>query len=238
MTISLSREEFLQLGVTLGGNWSNIQVERMSSRTRKEKFLDFFYASPKTIKQIFRDIQHQDLGENRIEKPDPCDFLGAFYFLKKYPTKQSQAGFLACSARVALPKAWQYVRAIQALKEKTIKWIFDEDAPINNLDEFFMLTVDGVHCRIHEPRFLPSSGWYSPKFNHAGLSYEIAVSVYHEKICWINGPFPAGQNDMKIFKQGGGPNEKARKNFIENPVGMYCAVYSTVCTVGTRGENM
>lgn len=148
----------------------------MSSRTRKEKFLDFFYASPKTIKQIFRDIQHQDLGENRIEKPDPCDFLGAFYFLKKYPTKQSQAGFLACSARVALPKAaWQYVRAIQALKEKTIKWIFDEDAPINNLDEFFMLTVDGVHCRIHEPRFLPSSGWYSPKFNHAGLSY-----VYQE----------------------------------------------------------
>lgn len=34
---------------------------------------------------------------------------------------------------------------------------------------------------------MPSSGWFSPKFNKAGLVYEIGVAVYHDKICWVNG---------------------------------------------------
>ena len=51
---------------------------------------------------------------------------------------------------------------------------------------------------------MPSSGWYSCKYNKAGLVYELGVSIYHEKICWVNGPFPAGQNDMRIFKKDGG----------------------------------
>lgn len=83
-----------------------------------------------------------------------------------------------------------------------IRWILDEPMCNNNPDEFFFISVDGVHCRITEPRFLPSSGWYSHKHNKAGLAYEVAVAVYHDKICWINGPFPAGQNDLKIFRNG------------------------------------
>jgi len=70
--------------------------------------------------------------------------------------------------------------------------------------EYFILSVDGVHCRIHEPRTTPSSGWYSKKFNKAGLTYELGVAIYHSKIVWINGPFPAGQNDMKVFRKPDG----------------------------------
>jgi hypothetical protein len=51
---------------------------------------------------------------------------------------------------------------------------------------------------------MPSSGWYSCKLRKAGLTYEIGVSIYHDKICWINGPFPAGQNDMRVFRKNGG----------------------------------
>jgi hypothetical protein len=75
-----------------------------------------------------------------------------------------------------LPKAWKYASSIQALKEKKIRWIFEEQKYID-FDEFFFLSIDGVHCRIFEPRFLPSSGWYSSKFNKAGLTYEVGVSV-------------------------------------------------------------
>lgn len=61
------------------------------------------------------------------------------------------------------------------------------------------ISVDGIHCRIWEPRTLPSSGWYSKKFNGAGLSYEVGVAIWHNQIVWINGPFPCGQNDGMIF---------------------------------------
>jgi len=56
-----------------------------------------------------------------------------------------------------------------------------------------------VHCRIYEPRTNPSAGWYSKKFSKAGLSYEIAIDIYTSQIIWINGPFPAGHNDILIF---------------------------------------
>lgn len=182
----------------------------MNTKAKLVHFTDRFYASPKTLKQIFRDIQHPDLNEHRIPEPDLQQFLSTFYFLKKYPTKESQAGFAALSGKHSLLIAWKYVKAIQALKEKKIKWIFDEMP--GEVDEFFFLSVDGVHCHIFEPRFMPSSSWYSHKFNKAGLSYEIAVSIYHDKICWVNGPFPAGQNDLKIFSKPNGLLSKIPEN--------------------------
>jgi hypothetical protein len=51
---------------------------------------------------------------------------------------------------------------------------------------------------------MSSAGWYSAKNNKAGLAYEIAVAIYHDKICWINGPFPAGKNDLRFFRKEGG----------------------------------
>jgi hypothetical protein len=71
-------------------------------------------------------------------------------------------------------------------------------------DEFFMLSVDGVHCRVQEPSTMPSAGWYSSKFNKAGLAYKIGVSIYHDKIVWVDGPFPEGQNDLRIFRKENG----------------------------------
>jgi hypothetical protein len=202
MLIEFSKKDFLKLGIALGGNWSDEQVKRMGLTCKLGHFTDRFYADPKTMKEIFRDIQHPDLGEHCIKKPDPIDFLGAFHFLKKYPTKRTQAGFVACSDKFGLVKAWRYVRAIQALKEKKIN--FCDEGPNEELGEYFFLSVDGVHCRVYEPRFMPSSGWYSPKYNKAGLAYEIGVSIYHEKVCWVNGPFPAGQNDLRIFRKPNG----------------------------------
>lgn len=67
-----------------------------------------------------------------------------------------------------------------------------------------MATVDGVHCRVWEPRKTPSSKWYSKKFNKAALTYEIGVAIHHNKIVWINGPFPAGENDKMVFDKPNG----------------------------------
>ena len=50
-----------------------------------------------------------------------------------------------------------------------------------------------------EPRHDPSSKWFSKKFNKAGLTYEVAIAIFHNQVVWINGPFPAGHNDWKVF---------------------------------------
>ena len=94
---------------------------------------------------MFCDIQHPDLGEHQIEKPDAVDFMAAFHFPKKYPTKDAQGGFCGFSGKRGLEKAWKHVRTFQALKEKKVRWIFDE-MPHSELDECFFLSVDGVHC--------------------------------------------------------------------------------------------
>jgi hypothetical protein len=81
-----------------------------------------------------------------------------------------------------------------------IKWLFDNEG----IDETFILSVDGVHCKIMEPRTDPGAKWYSVKSNGAGLAYELAIAINHNQLCWINGPFPAGTNDMSIFKKADG----------------------------------
>ena len=80
-----------------------------------------------------------------------------------------------------------------------IKWEFDE-----NTEEIYIATVDGTHCRIYEPRTDPGSKWHSKKHNKAGLSCEVAIAIHKNQVCWINGPFPAGQNDLGIFKKPDG----------------------------------
>ena len=67
---------------------------------------------------------------------------------------------------------------------------------------------------------MSSSGWYSNKFNKAGLFYELGIAIFHHELVWINGPFPAGQNDKQIFTKPGSLKSKMlpRKRTIGDEV--------------------
>ena len=106
MIIHFSKKEFLHLGVSLGSSWGIDQIDRMTEKRRRRYFNDSFFADAKTVKEIFRDIQHPDMGDKRIANPSPVDLLAALYFLKKYPTKFTLAKYMGCSERHALDKAW------------------------------------------------------------------------------------------------------------------------------------
>ena len=41
------------------------------------------------------------------------------------------------------------------------------------------------------------------QYKKAALTYEIALSLYHDKIVLVNGPFPAGENYKKVNKPDG-----------------------------------
>ena len=198
MVLRISKKSFESLALQLAG-YSPETINKTCKATNADRLSDFCYAGTKTLKELFNDIQDPLLGEFQIKKPNPSHLVHALYFLKKYPTTHELAGRCGDGTeKTVINRAWRYIRAIQALKEKKIEWIFNENS---SHEEFFILSVDGVHCRIYEPRTQPSSGWYSKKFNKAGLTYEIGVAIYHNKIVWINGPFPVGQNDMKVFRK-------------------------------------
>ena len=201
MPIHFPIDDFATLGLLLAG-YSENTITKTCDATNDDRLKDFCYAGAKTFCNLYDDIQDPLLGEFQIARPNPSHLIFALYFLKKYPTAHDLASRCGGTEKTVLTRVWRYIKAIQALKDKKIRWIFDEEDDNNKYDEFFLLSVDGVHCRIYEPRTQPSSGWYSKKFNKAGLTYELGVAIYHNKIVWINGPFPAGQNDIKVFRKG------------------------------------
>lgn len=67
-----------------------------------------------------------------------------------------------------------------------------------------VMSVDGTHCRIQEPRNDPSKSWYSHKLNKPALAYELGVDLVQSKLVWINGPFRAGNTDLNIFRREDG----------------------------------
>lgn len=66
------------------------------------------------------------------------------------------------------------------------------------------MSVDGVHCRIWEPRHDPSTKWYSKKFNKAALTYLVAIAIFHDIVVYVDGPYPASKNDWAMFTREGG----------------------------------
>ena len=77
----------------------------------------------------------------------------------------------------------------------------NEDIPV------FLLTVDGVHCQIHEPMHptkSKDSSYYSHKFKRSALNYELGVSVYDNALVWLNGPTKASEHDITLFRSDNG----------------------------------
>lgn len=62
--------------------------------------------------------------------------------------------------------------------------------------------MDGTDFKIRQPtKFW--KGWYSHKFNSAGLRYEVGIAIQSGDIVWVSGPFPPGKfPDLKIFRLG------------------------------------
>ena len=64
------------------------------------------------------------------------------------------------------------------------------------------MTIDGMDCAIPEFLYPFSAIWYSHKFNHAGVRYEIGICINTGDIVWISGPWPAGVRDCDIYNHG------------------------------------
>ena len=68
----------------------------------------------------------------------------------------------------------------------------------------FLASVDGVHCRIQEPRKVPDKKWFSHKSNGPALTYQIVLALRENKVLFISGPYPAGESDIQVFGKDDG----------------------------------
>ena len=125
--------------------------------------------------------------------------------LKCCPTGNQADATLNLSDTAVRKWTWICVKKLQALKHERIVWPSHWNPSESSRDQetTFAIAVDGVHCRIHEPqhgRCSKNPAFCSHKFKQAGLGYEVAMSIYENRCVWLNGPFPAGQNDVSIFR--------------------------------------
>jgi DDE superfamily endonuclease len=101
---------------------------------------------------------------------------------------------------------WNPPSAVLLFDHLTEFKIFFPPEWFNDATAEIIMSVDGTHCPIFEPQHPTMSmnpEYYSHKFHRAGVNYEIGVSLFTSRVVWVNGPFPAGHNDMKIFREQG-----------------------------------
>lgn len=193
-------DEVLKISLEQIG-YSKRQIAR-SPKKNKARFEQLFGCPPRVCAAIWEELQtttneHAFLPQKgRIFRY----FLITLHHLKQYPTEQAREALWHVSESWGRKWIQYFLSRIRALKQQKIKW------PDNLGDDIWCMTVDGTHFRIEEPRHKKLSQdrrYYSHKTGSAGLNYELGISLSESQLIWMNGPFPAGENDISVFKRHG-----------------------------------
>ena len=194
--------EILTIGLRLV-NYTWRRIRRAKAKTNINRFKGHFGTTPVVCAQVYEDLQRNRDPEVKIEPKDLClsHLLMALHHLKRYPTELEREPIFDISYKWGRDKVWYYVERIRALKKYKIVWPDD-----NFGEDIWILTVDGTHFWVNEPQhpeWSQDSEYFSHKYGKAGLNYELGISLTTQQLIWMNGPFPAGSNDVKIFIQKG-----------------------------------
>jgi DDE superfamily endonuclease len=179
--------EILMLGLRLVG------FEGSHDSLSIRRFRAFFGVGPKALACLFNDLPK--------ESKDVTKFLMAVNWLKLYDTEHVLAARWGLHKNTLRPIVKEYSKLTQDMKATKVVW------GGFNFKEIFIVSVDGIHCRIQEVRKEPGAKGYSHKSNGPGLSYELGIAIRSNRLVWISGPFEASKHDISIFRRDDAPNE-------------------------------
>jgi len=190
----VSEMEFMQIGLETAGyvRWRDYEME-----TNIRNFRAHYGPLPKSCMQMWSDMQESENEDCKLE-PDakPVHLLIALRFLRKYPTETDLASFFRMTEKTVRKWVHIFVKKISLLLPNKMPRSLEE------ADEgfTFMLTVDGTHCPIEEPRPF-STIWSSFKLGgKPGVNYELGLLTFKPQLAWLRGPIPCGlTNDGGIF---------------------------------------
>lgn len=207
------------------------RIFRCQRKTNIKRFQKKFGPIPVVAVKIWEDLQTTNNPDAYVQpealKPD--FFLMALNQLRKYPTEADREGDWDLSPKTTRKWVWYYVDRLRELKYEKIVWPEDWGADIwvVTVDGTHCWINEPNH-----PEFSQDSKYYSHKFakasiswsfvcpshcpiltlflshSHphplkAGINYELGVSISSSHLVWMNGPFRAGTNDARIFRDGG-----------------------------------
>jgi hypothetical protein len=197
---ALDQTEMLHVGLTLVGFEKRLDG---SEGIKMRRFRSHFGAGPKALASMYSDLL-------QTEQIASATFLMALNWLRLYDNEHVLAGRWKLDEKTIREKVRQTVKSIQALKSSKIKWEEYDN------DEMWVVSVDGVHCRIQEVRKDPGAKWFDHKTNSAGVSYKVALGIRSGRIVWIKGPFPASRHDITTFR---GTNDEGEALINKIPAG-------------------
>jgi hypothetical protein len=117
MVFRLTTEQFLELGLeTIVG----FDHSRTCQPTVLRRWHAYYGASPETCAQLFYDLQTTQVQDARVERPDPYEFLIAFYWLKGNETDEKLAGQFKMDEKTARKWKWYYVHRISAMTAQKV----------------------------------------------------------------------------------------------------------------------
>lgn len=203
-SITISSDLILRKGLEIVGFDARRQ-RGVSMKTNILHFKQAYGSHPAVYARIWHDLQTTTEPAAIVDSKhmNLHYFLMTLHFLKTYKSEGELAGTFKVSEATAGNWIWFFAAKIQGLKSHMIRWPTDLLVN-NNASPVFLISVDGVHCRINEPKhpvYSKNKEYYSHKFNSAGLSYEIGIEIFRDRVAWINGPFKAGKSDMSIFRE-------------------------------------
>jgi len=215
---ALTSQDFLGMGLEIAGHskWEQYKLDR-----NVERFKVAFGVIPETCASIWQDLRRR---EKINKQSDPRHFLIGVRFLWKYEEEADLARFFGIRTHQTVRKWWKiYVQIIESLldekvvSKKVMSWslllrtVTDDSLSVillqmGTLEEndegfIFMLSVDGIHCPIHEPRPL-SVDWSSHKYGgKPGVNYEVGLLIHKPKLVWVNGYTKPGKvTDLCVFR--------------------------------------
>lgn len=191
----LNERQMLDAGLYMVGEtaWER---HNKSVAPRLDDFKAHFGSHPLVYAKLWNDMKDID-GERKLGY-----FIICLYWLKSYDTEKMLASRFHLDEETIRSWCWYYGDCIAEMQATVIK------LPALQEDVAFPIAVDGVHCRIYEPKHPKDpydKSYSSKKFGKkAAFAYEVAVSLTDQTISWIRGPYEAGSyTDTVMFKEGG-----------------------------------
>ena len=199
--------EILDIGLKLVG-YKEKRLQRCGQAVNRYRFRVHFGSDSCVLATIFTDLQTTSIEEAFLPRKarNIKQFLMAMHLLKIYPTEIEREAIFDISPSYGRDQCWFYIKKVRALKAQKIVW--DDGG-----DDIWILTVDGIHTWTNEyvhPIWSQDSKAFSFKYHHAGLCYEIGISLTKDQVVWLNGSFKAGANDKTNFIRKDGLRDKLK----------------------------
>jgi len=180
------------------------RIGRAKASTNRQRFYDKFGCFSATASTIYNDLQRESfIGFSETELQW---FLRALWYMRHYPKEtEFESPPQDFSKKYASKKVWEMIHNIRELKHIKIHF-----PTIFHHNEVWIMTVDGTDQWTVERRtadFSQDRKRFSKKFDHAGMAYELGISLTGGLI-WMNGPFLAGTTDLNKFRFEGGLKER------------------------------